>query len=162
MLETLQLDYLADEDRLVLKISEKGQGVAEPVQRCWWLTRRTVAAWLPDLRAMAEASAAVVPQLHPAARQVMTSAHHAAMAAQARTGSAPAPGRVEVADATLITRVVCGRHADGRWVLQFELGDKSKASLKVTSSVLHAFMALLERRLAQANWGLRLGVKSSV
>lgn len=165
MADSLQLDYDAAEDRLVLSFfrdrdAAAGEIGAPESPPSLLLTRRVVAAWRPDLRAVAERSAAVSPQLHPAARRVMASAHHEVMAAQVKRASAP-PVRPPAGRAALVERVVSGRHKDGRWVLRFESRDGGVHALKLSTALLHAFIALLDRRIAEAGWGLPIMAASS-
>lgn len=158
MADSLQLDYDPAEDRLVLTFRRdrgevQGEAEAPEATPSLLLTRRVVAAWRPHLRAAAERSAALSPQLHPAARQVMTSAHHAVMATQARKSAAP-PILPPAGQSKLVKRVQTGLHKDGHWLLRFELREGGGRGLKISTAVLHAFIALLDRRIAQAGWGL--------
>lgn len=160
MSHALQLDYDPTEDRLLLTVareSEPGEPGNAPAQapRTLLLTRRVVAAWRPALRSLAERSVALSPQLHPAARAAVSAAHHEVMAAQARKGSAPPLRAAATAgQAALVRQALCGRSNNGRWVLEFRLTDGGATQIRLTGATFHAFIAMLDQRIARAGWEL--------
>lgn len=151
MADELQLDYDPAEDRLALTIRKAGSSPETLL-----LTRRLVKAWCLDLRRAVDHSAAVSPELHPAARSAISAAHHRSLAAQVERASAP-PVRLESADkALMVSAVRTGVSKDRRWSLRFELRSGGVRQLVLSPALLHGLVALLDRRLAEADWGLRI------
>lgn len=164
MANSIQLDYDPTEDRLLLTLAQENDGENEAAAtstRSLLLTRRVVAAWRPALRSLAESSASVSPQLHPAARAAVSAAHHEVMAAQARKGSAQPVMAAVAGETMLVKQALCGRNKNGGWVLKFQLTDGSATLLRLGGATLHAFIAMLDQRIARAGWGLPILPRSS-
>lgn len=164
MANSIQLDYDPAEDRLLLTLTQENDTDKEAVPtgpRTLLLTRRVVAAWRPALRSLAESSASVSPQLHPAARAAVSAAHHEVMAAQARKGSARPVMAAAAGETMLVKQALCGRNKNGGWVLKFQLMDGGATLLSLSGATLHAFIAMLDQRIARADWGLPILLRSS-
>ncbi len=152
MLENIRVRYDDLQDRLLLQLR---MGGAAPGEHHLHLTRRVWSRSRLDMQAMLDVSAAAPQQLPAQTRQAVSTAHHQALAAQARTDRNDAPSPPPVQQTQLVTEMQCGRRrTDGKWVLHFKLSDKAELSLILSDVTLHATARALLEQEARAGWGL--------
>ncbi len=153
MLQNISVRYDPVEDRLVLRLSLKGE--TGSTEHWLLLTRRVCATLRQDLQAMVDMSAELPPRLDKAAKAAVSAAHHQVMSSQVAVRTEPAPPPEKQADAALVTKVTCGRRRnDGRWVVKFELRERPPLALVLSNPTLHALVDAISRRVQIAAWAL--------
>lgn len=155
MLKNLRLRYDPVEDRITMRLTMQAAG--EPALDHWLhLTRRICAAWRQDLQAVLDISAQAPASTAPSTKAAISSAHHEAMASQAKVRTEPVEQEPEPSTPpALVTKVVCGRRrSDGKWVVRFERKELPPLTLQLSSTTLHGLVDALARRVKMAAWGL--------
>jgi hypothetical protein len=157
MLQSVGITYVPEEDRLRIDIRAK-----DGAESSFLLTRRVCAAWLRDLEAMAVKSAQVPEHVDPAIRTSIASAHHSALAQQAKYGHSRQEAAERLPDPSLLSRIGCGvDRRSGQWALRF-FGTKNQVvTLSLSPQTFHGVVELLRKQLAATDWGLQLLPRAS-
>jgi hypothetical protein len=160
-LHQLRLDYNAEQDRLLLRIStDDGKEVL------LWLTRRCVKLMWPLLVEMAKSSPRISLQSSPEARAALLGLEHE-RALQGADFSRPYEevGRERPLGHAplLVTRVQVGRDAEGKHVLTLAPASEQRVNVTLDDKLLHSFCRLLQKVVGDTDWNLTLDLpKASV
>lgn len=153
MLDSLKIRYDPVEDRLVLTVAARHEGVVST--NTLHLTRRLSASWRADLEEVLKLSAQTPGRLEPAVQAIVTAANHQALAAQAPRRVEPVTAEDVAQPPRLVTKIVVGRErSGGRWVLRFEVLDAAPVTLTLSDQTLHALIDAFNERVAGAQWAL--------
>ena len=153
MLRNIRIRYDPEEDRLILGLAVVEHDVAR--EHTLSVTRRVWLRARQDLQAMLDLSAEAPAQMDPSHRQMLSTAHHQAMAAQVPMHAEAALPQAPLAWPDLVLAVECGRRRDDRkWVLTFKLKGKEDLRLVLTDRTMHAMVGGLFRRESVTGWNL--------
>ncbi len=154
MPEALSLGFDPIEDRLVLSAGRPGEAVE------FHLTRRFTREFATRLAALAAESATAPPTASSAQRSKLASLHHDAIARDLpiETTRAKAPSYAPGARPALVTGVRFGRSKANPSVrlIGLRCQDGRRFDLKLPPALLHGFIEMLRRRLADTDWGIEL------
>lgn len=155
-LHQLRLDYSAEQDRLLLRIStDDGKEVL------LWLTRRCVSLLWTLLVDMAQSSPRIALQSNPEAREALLGFEHE-QALRGADFNRPydESGRVRPfgAEPLLVTRMEGGKDAEGNHVLALSPISGQRVNVTLDDALLHSFCSLLQKVTADTDWGLTLSL----
>jgi len=158
-LHQLRLDYNAEHDRLLLRISTD-----DSKEVLLWLPRRCVKLLWPLLLGMAQSSPRIAMQSNPEARAALLGLEHEQALRGAnfsRTYDAGARERPLGREPVLVTRVQAGRDAEGKNVLSFAPMGQQRINLTLDARLLHSFCRLLQKVVGDTGWELTLALPLS-
>lgn len=155
-LHQLRLDYSAEQDRLLLRIStDDGKEVL------LWLTRRCVSLLWALLVDMAQSSPRIALQSNPAARAALLGLEHE-QALRGADFSRPydetARDRPLGAEPLLVARVTGAKDAKGGHVLSLAQVSGQQIDVTLDERLLHAFCRLLQKVVGTTEWDLTLSL----
>lgn len=155
-LHQLRLDYSAEQDRLLLRIStDDGKEVL------LWLTRRCVRLLWALLVDMAQSSPRIALQSNPAARAALLGFEHE-QALRGADFSRPyddaARERPLGAKPLLVVRLTSSRGAKGDQVLSLVPISGQQVDVTLDDRLLHAFCRLLQKVVDSSDWDLTLSL----
>lgn len=155
-LHQLRLDYVAEQDRLLLRIStDDGKEVL------LWLTRRCMRLLWPLLVDMAQSSPKVAMQGSPEARAALLGFEHE-QALRGTDFSRPydetARERPLGAEPLLVERIKSTKHASGDHVLSLMPISGQHVNLTLNAAILHSFCGLLQKVVGNTEWDLKLSL----
>lgn len=155
-LHQLRLDYSAEQDRLLLRIStEDGKEVL------LWLTRRCVRLLWPLLVDMAQSSPRIALQGSAEARAALLGFEHEQVLRGAdfsRPYDETARERPLGAEPLLVARVRSTKHANGDHVLSLAPISGQQVNVTLNATVLHSFCGLLQKVVGSTDWDLTLSL----
>lgn len=157
-IDRLSVQYVADADRLLMRVGFDGASEAQ-----LWLTRRLVMRFWPALIKLAEAKPDIRVQPNPEARQALVGIEHEKALREVtftKTGSTPEPERKPALgdEPVLVTRINARRAPDGHTVIAFVPSTGAGVTLRLQDRLLHGYMKLLQTAVAKAEWELPLKV----
>lgn len=122
---------------------------------CIQVTRRLSTVLRAQLHELIALSAAPPERLSPEAKAAIVGGNHQAVAAQVPLTTSPPPKTDRPGRTLLATGIGTGRRrSDGAWVLRFDVLDAEPVALTLRDDTLHAFVRLVTRALAAADWAL--------
>lgn len=155
-LHQLRLDYTAEQDRLLLRIStDDGKEVL------LWLTRRCVSLLWPLLVDMAQSSPRIALQSNPEARAALLGFEHEQALRGAnftRPYDEAARERPFGAEPLLVARMESGKDADGNHVLALAPASGQRVNVTLDDMLLHSFCRLLQKVVGDTDWDLTLSL----
>ncbi|MCX7891885.1 MAG: hypothetical protein N2544_05895 [Burkholderiales bacterium] len=156
-LHQLKVEYVAAEDRLLVRISTSSN---EEVML--WLTRRAALRLWPVLLSMAQAKPEIVTQPSPEARRALVGFEHEKAVAKADFSKPyeqqPERARPLGEAPILVGRIEPRRDPEGRPVLGLLPAQGQGIFITLDDRLLHGFMRLLQNAVARAEWGFKLAV----
>lgn len=159
-LHQLRLDYSAEQDRLLLRIStDDGKEVL------LWLTRRCVRLLWPLLVDMAQSSPRIALQGSAEARAALLGFEHE-QALRGADFSRPydetARERPLGAEPLLVTRVKSTKDAKGDHVLSLAPISGQQVNVTLNAALLHSLCGLLQKVVGNTDWDLTLSLPHGV
>jgi hypothetical protein len=159
-LHQLKLEFVAEQDRLLLRLStDSGAEVL------LWLTRRCVKRLWPVLLAMAQEKPEIKLQANPEARKALLGFQHEKAVAQADF-SKPYQDvpreRPLGTDPFVVTRIQPRRDPQGRHVLGLLPTEGQGVHVTLDDGLLHGFAKLLQNAVAKAEWDMELKLPDPV
>jgi len=155
-LHQLKLEYRADHDRLLLRVStDDGKEVL------LWLTRRCVKLLWPALLQMAQASPPVVLQSDSGARAALLGFRHeqALSKADFRTPyEAAAREQLLGPEPILVGRIQWKRNEKASYVLSLLPLSGQGINLALDEDLLHSFCKLVQNAVTGSDWDLDLNL----
>lgn len=151
-IDQIQITYVPDEDRLLLRLSTQAQEEFR-----LWLTRRLVKLLRPALDQSLAAQPRIQTQASAEARQELLRFEHERVV---RTADFHTPYRAADKQLPLgpqplvITRITLRRQDDGGVALSLAPTQGQGVDLALTPPLLHSLVALLDSALAKSDWGL--------
>jgi len=159
-LHQLRLDYAAEQDRLLLRIStDDGKEVL------LWLTRRCVKLMWTLLVGMAQSSPRIALQSNPEARAALLGMEHEQALRGADFSSPYEEGTRERPlgpEPLLVARIESARDAEGNHALSLATDREQRVNVIFDDVLLHSFCLLLQKIVDIADWDLALGLPRSL
>lgn len=159
-LHQLKLEYVPQQDRLLLRLSTDQQ-----TEIPLWLTRRGVQRLWQVLLDVAHAIPEVASHGDPQVRNALLGFRHAAAVAAADFDQDYAEGGRAYPLGTeplLITRIESCGAARGTRLLGLYPDEGDGVRISLEEKLLHGFMRLLERGVAKADWNLELRIAPTI
>jgi hypothetical protein len=153
-LHQLRLDYSAEQDRLLLRISTN-----DGKEVLLWLTRRCVKIMWPLLVEMAKSSPRIALQSSPEARAALLGFEHERALRGAdfsRPYEEAARERPLGHEPLLVTRMQVGRDAEGKHVLSLAPVAEQRVNVTLDDKLLHSLCRLLQKVVGDTDWELTL------
>ena len=166
-LHQLQLTYLAEEDRILMRLSFRAEsGVLQEIRT--WLTRRLVSnLWPGILRALETQIKLDQPQAAHASAEMVGMAHQGSLTAIKARGDFNLPFENPVQafppDGTplLVTAAHFTIGAGQPVRINFTSANGDGFEVALTQEILHAFCRLLQDAAKTAEWGLSLNLPAA-
>lgn len=153
-LHQLKLDFIPEQDRLLLRVSTDNQ-----LEMRLWLTRRALRLLWPLLVQMVRSSPEVVLQTNPQARDALVGMQHQQALSQANF-AAPfeeAPRAMPLgAEPVLVVRIRTDKDARGNLVLGLLPQQGQGIHLTLDNTLLHSLCKLLQNAVAKTDWDIVL------
>ena len=153
-LHQLRLDYAAEQDRLLLRIStDDGKEVL------LWLTRRAVKLMWSLLVDMTQSNPRIALQSSPEAKVALLELERE-RALRGTDFSRPYEAGAREwplgTDPLLVTRVHGAKDADGNHVLSLVPQSEQRVNVTLDDTLLHSFCGLLQKVVADTDWDVAL------
>lgn len=161
-LHQIQLSYLAEEDRLMFRVSFKdGKESLQEIRA--WLTRRFVRElWPGVLDAMRTQVALAQPAAAHASAEIVGMGHDASVLEIRKAGGFDTPFEAEAESfpfgeaAILITTAAFEVEADQPVRVSFISMEGGSFEVAFTETMLHGFCTLLQDAIKQSDWDMEL------
>ncbi len=153
-LHQLKLDFIAEQDRLLLRVSTDNR-----LEVRLWLTRRALRILWPLLVQMVRASPEVALQSNPEARDALVGMQHERALRQANFAEAfeEAPREMPLgAEPILVARIQTDKDGEGNQVLGLLPQQGQGIRLTLDNTLLHSLCKLLQTAVAKADWDIAL------
>jgi hypothetical protein len=153
-LHQLKLDYIPEQDRLLLRVSTDDQ-----LEVRLWLTRRALRLLWPLLVQMVRASPEVALQSNPEARDALVGMQHERALSQANFAEPfeEAPREMPLgAEPILVTRIRTDKGDGGNQVLALLPQQGQGIRLTLDNTLLHSLCKLLQTAVAKSDWDMAL------
>ena len=157
-LRQINLEYVAVQDRLILRISYGG---GEEV--LLWLTRRCVKLLWPGLVGLAQTIPDIARQSHPEAKTALLGMRHEAALAKSDfskpyegTSQGAVLDRPLGAEPILVARMQTRRNPDGSFLLTLLPREGKGINVALDEALLHSICELLRNIVAKTDWELKL------
>ena len=153
-LHQLKLDFIPEQDRLLLRVSTDNQ-----LEVRLWLTRRALRLLWPLLLQMARASPEVALQSNPQARDALVGMQHERALRQANFADAfeETPRAMPLgAEPILVARIRTSRDEQGNQVLALLPQEGQGIHLTLDNTLLHSLCKLLQNAVAKSEWDIVL------
>ena len=153
-LHQLKLDFIPEQDRLLLRVSTDNQ-----LEVRLWLTRRALRLLWPLLLQMVRASPEVALQSSPQARDALVSMQHERALRQANFADAfeeTPRGMPLGAEPILVARIRSSRDEQGNQVLALLPQQGQGIHLTLDNTLLHSLCKLLQNAVTQSDWDIVL------
>jgi hypothetical protein len=153
-LHQLTLDFIAEQDRLLLRVSTDNQ-----LELRLWLTRRALRLLWPLLLQMVRASPEVVLQNNPEARDALVGMQHERALSQANFARPYEELARELplgAEPILVARMQSNRDDDGNHILRLLPQQGQGINLTLDNTLLHSLCKLLQDAVAKSDWDIAL------
>ena len=153
-LHQLKLDFIPEQDRLLLRVSTDNQ-----LEMRLWLTRRALRRLWPLLVQMVRSSPEVALQSNPQARDALVGMQHEQALRQANF-AAPfeeTPRKMPLgAEPILVARIQTNKDAGGKQVLGLLPQQGQGIHLTLDNTLLHSLCKLLQNAVAKSDWDIAL------
>lgn len=153
-LHQLKLDYVPEQDRLLLRVSTDTQ-----VEVRLWLTRRALRLLWPLLVQMVRTAPDVVLQSNPEARDALVGMQHEQALSRADFAKPfeEAPRAMPLgAEPLLVAQLRARRDEQGNHVLGLLPLQGEGIHLTLDNTLLHSFCRLVQNAAANSEWNLEL------
>jgi len=153
-LHQLKLDYLPEQDRLLLRVSTDNRQEVR-----LWLTRRALRLLWPLLLQMVRSSPEVALQSNPQARDALIGLQHERALSRANFADTfeDAPRAMPLgADPLLVVHLRSSKDAGGNQVLALLPQQGKGVHLTLDDTLLHSFCKLLQIAVAKSDWDIAL------
>jgi hypothetical protein len=153
-LHQLTLDFIPEQDRLLLRVSTDSQ-----LEMRLWLTRRALRLLWPLLVKMVRASPEAVLQSSLEARDAIVGMQHEQALSQANFARPFEELAREMPLGTepiLVTRLQTGRDENGNHILSLQPQQGQGVNLTLDNTLLHSVCKLLQNAVAKSDWDIVL------
>jgi hypothetical protein len=153
-LRQLKLDFIPEQDRLLLRVSTENL-----LEVRMWLTRRALRLLWPRLVQMVRAAPEVALQSNPEARDALVGMQHERALSQADFAQAfeDIPREMPLgAEPVLVARIQTHKDADGNQVLGLLPQRGQGIRLTLDNTLLHSLCKLLQTAVAKSDWDIVL------
>jgi hypothetical protein len=153
-LHQLKLDFIAEQDRLLLRVSTDSQQEVR-----LWLTRRALRLLWPLLLQMVRASPEVAQQSNPEARDALVGLEHERALSQANFAQPfeELPREMPLgAEPVLVVHIQASKDGTGKQVLGLLPQQGQGIRLTLDNTLLHSFCKLLQTAVAKSDWDIVL------
>jgi hypothetical protein len=153
-LHQLTLDFIAEQDRLLLRVSTDNQ-----LEVRLWLTRRALRLLWPLLVQMVRASPEVALQSNPQARDALVGMQHEQALSQANFAQPYEELAREMplgAEPILVARMQTNRDDSGNHILGLLPQQGQGINLTLDDTLLHSLCKLLQDAVAKSDWDIVL------
>ena len=153
-LHQLKLDFIPEQDRLLLRVSTDNQ-----LEVRLWLTRRALRLLWPLLLQMVRSSPEVALQSNPQARDALVGMQHEQALRQANFADAfeEAPREMPLgAEPILVARIQTNKDDSGNQVLALLPQQGQGIHLTLDNTLLHSLCKLLQNAVAKSDWDIVL------
>ena len=157
-LHQLKLDFIPEQDRLLLRVSTDNQ-----LEVRLWLTRRALRLLWPQLLQVARSSPEVALQSNPQARDALLGMQHEQALRQANFADAfnEAPREMPLgAEPILVARIQINKDDNGSPVLGLLPQQGQGIHLTLDNTLLHSLCRLLQNVASQSEWDIALELPS--
>ena len=157
-LHQLKLDFIAEQDRLLLRVSTDNQ-----LEMRLWLTRRALRLLLPQLVQMVRSSPEVALQSNPQARDALVGMQHeqALLQANFATPFEETPRAMPLGtEPILVARIQTSKDEAGKQVLGLLPQQGQGIHLTLDNTLLHSLCKLLQNAVAKSDWDIVLELPS--
>jgi hypothetical protein len=153
-LHQLKLDFIAAQDRLLLRVS-----TVDRLEMRLWLTRRALRLLWPLLVQMLRSSPEIARQTNPQARDALVGMQHEQALRQANF-AAPFDESERAmplgAEPVLVARIHTDKDAHGNLVLGLLPQQGQGIHLTLDNTLLHSLCKLLQNAVAKTDWDIVL------
>ena len=153
-LHQLKLDFIPEQDRLLLRVSTDNQQEVR-----LWLTRRALRLLWPLLVQMARSSPEVALQSNPQARDALVGMQHEQALSKADFAKPfeEVPREMPLgAEPILVARMRSHRDDQGKQILGLLPQKGQGINLTLDNTLLHSFCKLVQNAVAKADWDIAL------
>jgi hypothetical protein len=153
-LHQLKLDFIPEQDRLLLRVSTDNQQEVR-----LWLTRRALRLLWPLLVQMARSSPEVALQSNPQARDALVGMQHEQALSKADFAKPfeEVPREMPLgAEPILVARMRSNRDDQGNQILGLLPQKGQGINLTLDNTLLHSFCKLVQNAVAKADWDIAL------
>jgi hypothetical protein len=153
-LHQLTLDFIAEQDRLLLRVSTDNQ-----LEVRLWLTRRALRLLWPLLVQMVRASPEVALQNNPEARDALVGMQHERALSEANFTQPYEELAREMplgAEPILVARMQTNRDNEGNHILSLLPQQGQGINLTLDNTLLHSLCKLLQDAVAKSDWDIAL------
>jgi hypothetical protein len=153
-LHQLKLDFIPEQDRLLLRVSTESQ-----IEVRLWLTRRALRLLWPLLLQMLRSSPEVALQSNPQARDALVGMQHEQALRQANFGDPfkEAPREMPLGtEPILVVRIQANKDDRGNQVLGLLPQQGQGIHLTLDNTLLHSLCKLLQNAVAKSDWDILL------
>jgi hypothetical protein len=153
-LHQLKLDFIPEQDRLLLRASTDNQ-----LEVHLWLTRRALRLLWPLLLKMARSSPEIALQSNPEARDALVGMQHEQALRQANFARSfdEAPRDMPLgAEPILVARMKTNRDDNGNHILGLLPQHGQGVHLTLDNTLLHSFCRLVQNAVAKSDWDIAL------
>jgi hypothetical protein len=153
-LHQLKLDFIPEQDRLLLRVSTDNQ-----LEVRLWLTRRALRLLWPLLVQMVRASPEVALQSNPEARDALVGMQHERALSQANFAQPfeELPREMPLGtEPILVARMQTNRDDNGNHILGLLPQQGQGVNLTLDNTLLHSLCKLLQTAVAKSDWDIVL------
>ena len=153
-LHQLKLDYIPEQDRLLLRVSTHNQ-----LEVRLWLTRRALRLLWPRLVQMVSSSPEIALQSNPEARNALVGMQHEQALSRANFSKSfdEVPREMPLgAEPLLVVNIRTTKDSAGRQVLGLLPQRGQGINLTLDNTLLHSFCKLLQDVVAKSEWDIVL------
>jgi len=153
-LHQLKLDFIPEQDRLLLRVSTDNQR-----EMRLWLTRRALRLLWPLLLKTARSSPEIALQSNPQARDALVGMQHERALRQSNFANPfeEAPRELPLGpEPVLVARIQTNRDENGNLVLGLLPQDGQGINLTLDNNLLHSLCKLLQNAVAKSDWDIVL------
>jgi len=153
-LHQLKLDFIPEQDRLLLRVSTDNQ-----FEMRLWLTRRALRLLWPVLVQMVRSSPEVALQSNPEARDALVGMQHEQALSRANFAKSfeEIPREMPLgAEPILVVHMQASKDGEGNQVLGLLPQQGQGIHLTLDNTLLHSFCKLMQNAVAKSDWDIVL------
>jgi len=153
-LHQIKLDYIPEQDRLLLRVSTDNR-----LEVRLWLTRRALRLLWPRLVQMVRASPEIALQSNPEARDALVGMQHERALSKANFAQPfeNVPREMPLgAEPILVARIQTDKDSEGKQVLGLLPQRGQGIRLTLDNTLLHSLCKLLQTAVAKSDWDIVL------
>ncbi|MBE0622891.1 MAG: hypothetical protein IH605_20055 [Burkholderiales bacterium] len=153
-LHQLKLDFIPEQDRLLLRVSTDNQ-----LEMRLWLTRRALRLLWPQLVNILRSSPEIALQSNPQARDALVGIQHERALRQANFANPfeEVPRELPLGpEPILVARIQTNKDEHGNLVLGLLPQDGQGINLTLDNNLLHSLCKLLQNAAAKSDWDIVL------